>query len=168
MSVPRRDLLDCPLISQSIDATKVSAVTELSTKHNFIMGHAAPDHLIDCSNVTDPDSIKAHLFPSPEVRKSRKLAEEVKVMVVCVQNSPSQKGPMFALCGRPQTKNQNSSFNDDLVEMLEDHSCVKGHFRLMSVMWMVCPVAAALSRRECSCFFVARLIGPPSPTQITT
>ncbi len=109
-------------LSVSIDATALSPVTELCTKSGCILGFASPDHKIEIPTNASQDQIKDLLMPSAETMKKRELAVEVKVAVVAVQDAPPGTNSFFPLCALPQTKNVVSTFNDDLMQWLSEHS----------------------------------------------
>lgn len=110
----KRDDGKCLSLSVAIDATAVSPVTEMSYKHSAIMGFAHPNHLIKLPKETTKEAIKEFLEPSDD----RELALEIKTVCISIQDVPALQVPFFGLCGRPQTKNEQSSFNQDVMDWL--------------------------------------------------
>ena len=58
----------------------------------------------------DKDAIVA-LIEEYRSGKKGELADEVKVAVLVFQQVPQGMSPYFVLIGRPQSNNENSSFN---------------------------------------------------------
>ena len=112
--------------SMSGDGTKVAKALTVSSHYNAIVGGAAPDHFIpipspsdDCENedafVKDFIVHTIEDFDSNE-DGTKKKAAEINLATLTYQDIEGlRKSPFFQVCGRPQTKNEASSFNEDMA-----------------------------------------------------
>ena len=77
----------------------------------MILGGAAPNHYVQVPEKVTKEELIGLLDP-----KGKTLASEVKVAVATFQRVPKGTCPYIILAGRPQKKNENSSFNDDCLQ----------------------------------------------------
>ncbi len=105
------------VMSLAIDATATPASIQLSTRHCAVIGGAAPNHLRYLDSIpnltNDPEAYRAFIH-SDGIAK----AEEVKVALITLQKVPIGMPSSFAICARPQRKNQQSTFNQDIFDTL--------------------------------------------------
>ena len=101
--------------SIAIDGTKVAETLQLSTQYKAFLGGASPRDMITIGPNETMEGLKLKMED-----ETIPLAAEVKVCVVTFQEVPAGVCPMVILAGRPQSKNEVSSFNDDCVEMSEE------------------------------------------------
>jgi len=111
---------DSIAFSESIDGTRIPKLAQANYRHKKIFGGAAPDHCIDLPE-DDHDGSKVvailDLFKGDNPEK--KLASEVKLGTLSLQWTPPGITPFLQVMARPQTKNQNSSFNFDFADVLK-------------------------------------------------
>ena len=103
--------IDVVPFSIAIDGTKVPKNASLSAAHRCIIGYCYPHHMISVEGKSEIEVAKLLQGKDPGFVH----AEEVKVAVVTFQQVPQGMCPYTTLCGRPQTTNESSSFNDDVV-----------------------------------------------------
>eukprot|EP00978_Attheya_sp_CCMP212_P020410 scaffold58340_cov41-Attheya_sp.AAC.1 len=86
----------------AIDGTKVAQTKQISQKYKAIIGGSHPNHFITLDSLSD------------------ELAAEVKVDVIAVvmscQRVPIGCSPYYVICGRPQTINEQSDFEDMVMK----------------------------------------------------
>ena len=111
-----------PTFSIAIDATKVPQLLQFSRKYCAILGGAAPDHFVEVPPNVSKEELIALLDP-----KGKTLASEVKVAVATFQCVPKGTCPYIILAGRPQKKNENSSFNDDCLQACLEYAKDNNH-----------------------------------------
>ena len=112
--------------SMSGDRTKVAQALTVSSQYNAIIGGAAPNHFIpipsppegcEDKDVLLKDFIVQTLadFDNDE-KGTKKKAAEINLATLTYQDMEGmRKSPFFQVCGRPQTKNETSSFNKDMA-----------------------------------------------------
>ena len=105
------DPLKKMIISLGFDGTKAPRTLSVSTRHKAILGGAAPNHMISLDRLTE-EEVKAKLSPKSDIIK----ADEMKLTVVTLQNPGRGKPPFFVLVGQPQTINESSNFNDQVMK----------------------------------------------------
>ena len=94
--------------SCGVDATALVQVYQISTTHGAIVGGAYPNHFISLEDKTKNETVK--LLKECQEGLHGKLASEIKVAVLCFQNTPPDMSPYFVLVGRPQTTNESNTF----------------------------------------------------------
>lgn len=113
--------------SLSGDGTKTAAAVSLCTRYNAIVGGAAPHHFISipqppvgCQDEEQfvMDFIHDELEKFNGDKPTKKKAAEINLATLTYQNMEGnvRKSPFFQVCGRPQTKNQASTFNEDMAD----------------------------------------------------
>lgn len=115
-----------PVFSLAIDGTAAEGVPEWFSKYSAILGYASPNEMLPVPDGANKEAIDAILMPEKAELASRRLAAEVKAVVICVQDIPTGTCAFFPLCGRPQTKNEASNFNQNIMNWLYDHSLGSG------------------------------------------
>ena len=65
--------------------------------------------------------VRVHEHSCELAKHITELAVEVKTVVIRAQNDPAFLCQFFGLCGPPHTKNENSTFNQDIIDWLGDH-----------------------------------------------
>ena len=97
--------------SISIDGTKLSNNISLSSAHKCIFGYASPHRAISIEN----KSIEEVVLLLKGKGMDMVHTEEVKVVLVTFQQVTNGMCSYMNLCGRPQTSNESSTFNDDTI-----------------------------------------------------
>ena len=116
--------------SSSIDAVKVAQALQIDLRYNAVLGGAYPKHFINDiihdGNTNNEDYCNKDniLLKMKQVLldETIKKAEEIKVAVVSFQNVRNNS-PFLIIASRPQTTNENSPFNEDTANILEE--CAK-------------------------------------------
>ena len=94
--------------SCGVDATALVKAYQISSSHCAIVGGAHPNHFISLHGKTKTEAFK--LLKECQDGKHGALADEIKVAVLCFQNTPTNMSPYFVLVGRPQTTNESNNF----------------------------------------------------------
>jgi hypothetical protein len=105
-----------PSFSVSIDGTAVVKVREFSSAYNAILGGIHPNHF-----VTLPEGISKEDFEKLLFDDKTELASEVKVAVITVQSCTKGTRVSYALCARAQGKNEQSDFNNLVLDTLNEY-----------------------------------------------
>jgi len=106
-------------ISLSIDATAVPESMQLSRRHRVVIGGAWPNHLCSIDlhpSVLETEENLASFIEAKQIRR----AQEIKVAMITLQEVATGMPFSFPICARPQTKNEQSSFNDDCYEAIQE------------------------------------------------
>ena len=94
--------------SCGVDATALVKVYQISSSHCAIVRGAHPNHFISLHGKTKTEAFK--LLKECQDGKHGALADEIKVAMLCFQNTPTNMSPYFVLVGRPQTTNESNNF----------------------------------------------------------
>ena len=105
---------DIICVTLSIDASKLAQLVQIDPRSGKIVGGAAPNHCID--RPEESDDIAAILDSFRGEKPKYKKASEVKVGTMVFQNEKPGTSPYKQLMARPQTKNENSDFNEVCCE----------------------------------------------------
>ena len=92
-----------------MDATAVVKAHQISSSHGVIVGGAYPNHFISLEDKSKDEALE--LLKECQEGIHGPLANEIKVAVLCFQNTPPGMSPYFVLVGRPQTTNENNDFS---------------------------------------------------------
>jgi hypothetical protein len=115
-----------PCISVAIDGTAVVPILECSAALGAMVGGVYPTHFIKIPDNATQTEFKSLLFDTKV-----DLAKEVKVAVISFQNVPKGVPAFQILCGQPQGKNENSNFNERVMESLAER-CTSGRAVLLN------------------------------------
>ena len=102
----------------SIYACKTPEIVQTLLSNNKVVGYAAPDQLIEPPNTKS--ELKELLTGGG---LDMKIADEVKVAVLNLQNFKIGHCPYLVICGRPQRPDKVSEFNTQIVSDVQKFCC---------------------------------------------
>jgi len=96
------------LCSLSFDATKLVPMKQISAAFQLIVGGVH-------------DNTGSHMLEINDENRSRSLplAQEVKIAVITSHNGRDDVSPMAIVAARPQSKNQNTTFNQEIEDIVK-------------------------------------------------
>ena len=103
-------------VSYSIDATAVATGLYIHAPSNTLVGGAYPHHSLDVP--PSGNDLRRLIDTFDKEKGSRKKASEVKLATVVLQNSHNDICPTYQFLAQPQSKNFNSRFNYQAVEIM--------------------------------------------------
>ena len=110
------DQKDPVAVSISIDASKIAPLMQIDVRNRLIVRDATPNHSIKLLVTQNEINDILDYFYGGEAKL--KVAHEIKVDTMVCQSEKKGMTPCKQLMACPQTKNENSNFNEKVGEAL--------------------------------------------------